>query len=343
MDESRTQRHERKKNGKWKKRIIWTLLILFIIVVGAGSYLFYQAYQAAKGSYKDLNRPGERSALRQEDIAIGKDPISIMLIGLENYATKGEHGRADTQMIITLNPHTDKMTITSIPRDTQVELPAEGAGQYAGIHKINAAYTYASITGYDPNKFTVETAERLLDIPIDEYVTVDFDGFRDIVDALGGVTINIKKGFWEKNIYNHDKRIYFKPGPAKLNGEEALAFVRMRKRAVNSEYPREERQRQFIQATVKQAISVGTIFKIGEISDILGKDVETSLSPGEIYALEKAYSSIDASGIETISIDGSDQMIGGASYFIPTDQGLADVSRRLKQELELPVDNETTQ
>ncbi|MEN1970212.1 LCP family protein [Lentibacillus sp. N15] len=338
MSELRSDRHQQKKKGKWKKRILLMLLFLFIIIVGIGSYLFYQAYQAAKGSYKDLDRPGERSALREKDVAIGKDPISILLIGVEAYATSDKNGRADTQMIVTLNPHTNKMTLTSIPRDTRVELPAEGAGQYAGVHKINAAYTYASITGYGPNKFTVETAERLLDIPIDEYATVNFDGFRDIVDALGGVTVDIKNGFWEKNIYNHDERIYFKEGQAKLNGEEALAFVRMRKRAVNSEYPREERQRQFIQSAVKEAISVGTIFKIGEISDILGKDVETSLSPGEIYALEKAYSSLDASGIDTLTIDGSDQMIGGASYFTPTDQGLSEVSRRLKQELELSDD-----
>src|SRR5699024_3081592 len=98
----------------------------------------------------------------------------------------------------------------------------------------------------------VETAEDLLGIPINEYATVDFDGFRDIVDALGGVNIDIKKGFWEENIYNNNKRIDFQAGPANLNGEEALAFVRMRKRAVNSEYPREERQRQFIQAAAKQ-------------------------------------------------------------------------------------------
>lgn len=338
MSGLRSERRKQKKTKKWKKRTLLTILFLFIVIIGIGSYVAFHAYQAANGAYKDLDRLGEKSDLRDEAVKVGKDPYSILLMGVETYATSGENGRADTQIVVTLNPHTHKMTMTSIPRDTRVELPSEGAGQYAGVHKINAAYTYGSISGYGANKFTVETVENLLDIPIDEYVAVNFEGFRDIVDALGGVTVNIKEGFWEKNIYNHNKKINFKKGPAKLNGEEALAFVRMRKRAVNNVYPRDERQRQFIQAAIGQAISVGTIFKVGEISDILGKDVETSLSPTEIYALQKAYSSIDASAIETINIDGSDQMINGASYFIPTDEGLAEVSNKLKQALELETD-----
>nr|GGG87506.1 hypothetical protein GCM10011398_36710 [Virgibacillus oceani] len=295
----------------------------------------FHTYKAAKESYEGIGRPGEKSKLRNEAVTIGEDPISILLMGIENYSTNGKNGRADTQIVVTLNPQTNKMTMTSVPRDTRIMLPEEGAGQYAGYHKINAAYTFGSITGYGGKKLTIEMVEELLDIPIDEYIAVDFEGFRDIVDALGGVTVDIKEGFWEKNIYNNDKRIYFEEGPRKLNGEEALAFVRMRKRDVNTIYPRDERQRQFIQAAISEAISVGTIFKVGEISDILGKNVETSLKPSEIYALQQAYSSIDASKIKTLEIEGSNQMINGKSFFIPTDEGLSDISDKLRQQLDL--------
>ncbi|WP_099157604.1 LCP family protein [Virgibacillus ndiopensis] len=335
MAKLRTERRRQRKKSKWKKRILYSLLTLFVIIVGIGVYLAFHTYKAAKESYEGLDRPGEKSELREEAVTIGKDPISILLMGVENYATNGKNGRADTQIVVTLNPKTNKMTMTSVPRDTRVMLPEEGAGQYAGFHKINSAYTYGSITGYGGNKLTIEMVEDLLDIPIDEYVAVDFEGFREIVDSLGGVEVDIKEGFWEKNIYNNDKRIYFEEGSAKLNGEEALAFVRMRKRAVNNIYPRDERQRQFIKAAISQAISVGTIFKVGEISDILGKNVETSLKPSEIYSLQKVYSSIDASGIETFNIDGSNQMVNGSSYFIPTDEGVSEVTRKLRKELEL--------
>lgn len=114
-----------------------------------------------------------------------------------------------------------------------------------------------------------------------------------------------------------------------------MAFVRMRKRPVNNIYSRDERQRQFIQATIDQAISAGTIFKVGEITDILGENVKTSLRPAEIYALQKAYSSINASEIETFNIEGSDQRINGASYFIPVDGTLDKVSQQLKEALGL--------
>ncbi|MDL4841788.1 LCP family protein [Aquibacillus rhizosphaerae] len=336
MNELRSDHRKQKKSKKLKKRIIYSVLLIFAILLGAGIYIFYQAMDAANDSYDSLDRPGEKSERREEAVTIGDDPISILLIGVEDYSSGGENGRADTQIVVTLNPKTNKMTMTSVPRDTRVEFTAEEATElHAGFHRINSSYTYGSMSGYGANKLTVEKVEDLLDIPIDEYITVNFEGFRDIVDSLGGVTIDIKEGFWEKNIYNNNEKVYFTQGPSELNGEEALAFVRMRKRDVNTIYPRDERQRQFIQATIDQAISAGTIFKVGEITDILGENVETSLKASEIYALQKAYSSMDASEIETFEIEGEDNRVDGLWYFIYTEDGLATASSQIKQELEL--------
>ncbi|MCT2534203.1 LCP family protein [Aquibacillus koreensis] len=339
MDEYRMERRNQKKS-KVKKRILYTVLLIIVIFLGIGVYLFTHGYNAVQNSYEDLDRKDNKSDLREEAITIGDDPLSILLIGVEDYSTGGENGRADTQIVVTLNPKTNKMTMTSVPRDTRVELTAEEATDaYAGSHKINAAYTFGSISGYGANKLTVEKVEDLLGIPIDEYITVNFDGFREIVDALGGVTIDIKEGFWEENIYDNNNRITFESGPAKLNGEEALAFVRMRKRDVNTVYPRDERQRQFIQATIDQAISAGTIFKVGEISNIIGANVTTSLTASEIFALQKMYSSMDASSIETIEIEGSDQRVDGIWYFIPAENGIENASLQLKENLGLDKPN----
>ncbi|SER04760.1 transcriptional attenuator, LytR family [Virgibacillus subterraneus] len=339
MHDLRLERRKQKRSKKRRKQLLYSVIFLIVIIIGIGSYLLLQTYNSAKDSYSGLDRPGGKSELRSDTVKIGEDPISILLMGIENYSSGGKNGRADTQIVVTLNPDTNKMTMTSIPRDTRVDLPTEAVGQEnAGSHKINAAYTYASLSGYSAPKLTVETVENLLDIPIDEYAVANFEGFRDIVNALGGVTVDIKKGFWEKNIYNNDKRIYFTEGTTNLSGEEALAFVRMRKRAVNNTYPRDERQRQFIKAAISEAISVGTIFKVGEITDILGEHVKSSLKPAEIYALEKEYSSIDATAIKTFEISGSNHRVNGISFFIPTDQDLAEISRKLKKELGLPAD-----
>ncbi len=84
-----------------------------------------------------------------------------------------------------------------------------------------------------------------------------------------------------------DQKSNLKKGTAHLNGEESLAFVGMRKLAINAVYSREERQRQFLAVAIDQAMSAGTIFKIGQITDILGDNVETDLTAKQIYALQK--------------------------------------------------------
>ncbi|MDC3415244.1 LCP family protein [Aquibacillus sp. 3ASR75-11] len=339
MKDSRMNRRNSKKPKTWVKRVLFLAILLFLVVISYGGYLAYQAYDAASDSYTDLERPDEKSERRETAVTIGEEPISILLLGIENYTTDGKDGRADTQIVVTLNPKENEMTMTTVPRDTRVEL--SNVEQYSGFHKINAAYTYGSITGYGANKLAIETVEDLLDIPIDKFIAVDFEGFRDIVDALDGVTVDIKEPFWEKNIYNNNQRIYFEKGPKRLNGEESLAFVRMRKRDVNVVYSREERQRQFIRAAIDEAISAGTLFKVGEISDILGKNVDTNLKPREIYTLQKAYSSIDASEIETINIEGTNQMIDGLSYFIPNEGALDTASIQIKQALGLMEETNT--
>ncbi|TCP22350.1 LytR family transcriptional attenuator [Scopulibacillus darangshiensis] len=338
--ESRVDGRRKKKKKKWRKRLLLILLVIILVLVGYGVYVFVETKAALNQSQIDIGRKGDKSELRKDGVTLGKDPISILLLGVETYATKGKSGRADTEIVITMDPDTKDLTMVSVPRDTRVSI--DNAGQYTGIHKINSAYYYGGITDYGPVKLQVETVEGLLDIPIDKFVAVGFDGFRDIVDALGGVDIDIKKGFWEKNIYNHNKRIYFKKGEAHLNGEEALAFVRMRKRAVNATYSRDERQRQFLKATINQAVSAGTIFKVGQITDILGEHVKTNLTASEIYALEKRFSTINKSSIKTIKIAGQDKVIGQTSYYIADRDSLEEVSQKLRRSLGLKPDSQFT-
>ncbi|HET7626981.1 MAG TPA: LCP family protein, partial [Bacillales bacterium] len=137
------------------------------------------------------------------------------------------------------------------------------------------------------------------------------------------------------------RKIYFEKGPALLNGEEALAFVRMRKRPINVTYTRMERQRQFLKAALTQAISAGTLFKVDDIGDILGEHVETSLTPKQIYTLEKGYAKLDK--IHTLEIEGEDKRIPaetGPYYFIPDPDSLEQVRDQLRKSLGLPAESE---
>ncbi|KHE71438.1 LCP family protein, partial [Halobacillus sp. BBL2006] len=320
---------------KKKRRRVATLLLLIAILIGGGFYYVSQVYTA---SFQDLGR-GDKSDLRDEAVDIGDDPISILLMGVEDYSTNGEAGRADTQIVMTLDPKTNKMTMTSVPRDTQVEIPASKVGeQYAGNHKINAAFSLGELSGYGGEKLTVETVENYLDIPIDKYATVNFEGFTEIVNLLGGVTIDVKEPFWERSSLDWYKKIEFEEGTMKMDGEEALAFVRMRKREANLTYPRDERQRQFIQASIDEAISAGTLFKAGDFADILGKNVKTNLSPQEIYAIQKVFSS-EESKTKTFNIEGENKRLeDGLYYFVPEEESLEEVKMNLKQALDLKTE-----
>jgi polyisoprenyl-teichoic acid--peptidoglycan teichoic acid transferase len=329
--QSRKAVRDRKK--KKKLRYVVTIgVLLFLLTSSFGAYAFIKTKNAYDRSQVDLNRAGGKSDLREQDVTF-KDPFSILLLGIENYSSGDKSGLADTQIVITIDPASSEVHMVTVPRDTRVNI--ENAGEYSGIHKLNAAYSYGTITGYGAIKLQVETVEKFLNIPIDNFVAVNFDSFRDIVDALGGVTIDIKEAFWEENFSDRTKMIEFKKGRAHLNGEEALAFVRMRKLAVNAAYPREERQRQFLAATIDQAMSAGTIFKIGEITEILGDNVETDLTAKQIYSLQKQFSKSDNLSIETIEIEGADKMIDRTSYYIPEKESLQNVSIELRNILKL--------
>lgn len=331
-----------KKREESKKKILRVTkivsILLLLVVFSYAGFIFIKMKNAFDNSTVNIERTGDKSELREEEVSFNNDnPISILLLGIEDYSSKKQDGRADTQMIITLDPNTNDINMVTVPRDTRVNI--ENAGEYSGIHKMNSAYTYGEITGYGAAKLQIETVEKLLNIPIDNFIAVNFEGFRDIVDAFGGVSIDIKKGFWEENIYN-GKKIKFKQGTAHLTGEESLAFVRMRKRAENATYSREERQRQFLKATIDQAVSAGTIFKIGQIADILGKNVETNLSVKEIYALQKKYTKSNNLSIKTLEIKGADKRVDGSFFYIPEEKSLKKVSKKLRNILKLNKDTD---
>lgn len=175
---------------------LW-LLVLCLAVVS--SYLIYSVI-SVKGALNDskvsLQREANKSDLREKEVSYSDDPFSILLLGIEDYAKNTETARADTQLVATFNPKESKVILTTVPRDTRVQI--DNAGEYTGVHKINAAMTYGQINSYGGEKLQLETTEKLLNIPIDAFVTVNFDGFRDVVDALGGINIDIKYPFWKQ-------------------------------------------------------------------------------------------------------------------------------------------------
>ncbi|WP_317951459.1 LCP family glycopolymer transferase, partial [Rossellomorea marisflavi] len=166
---------------------------------------------------EDIDRP--RSDKRTEEVKFDKKhPFSVLLLGVDERA--GDKGRSDTMIVVTVNPHEKTTKMLSIPRDTLVDIVGRGTRD-----KINHAYAFGGV------EMSMDTVEEFLDIPIDYYAKINMEGFKDIVNAVGGVTVN--------NDFTFSSGGYtFNEGQLSLNGEKALAYTRMRKQDPRGDFGR---------------------------------------------------------------------------------------------------------
>ena len=186
-----------------KKILFWILGIIGVLIIGGGIYA-YNIYSSVSKTLDEVHKPLKRDeGNKQEEKISNSEPVSILLLGADE---RGEDkGRSDSLMVITLNPKTNSMKTVSIPRDTYTEIVGKGKKD-----KINHAYAFGGID------MSVKTVENFLDIPVDHYIEVNMEGFKDVVDAVGGVEVNNDLAF----SYEGSQ---FMKGDIHLNGTEALA------------------------------------------------------------------------------------------------------------------------
>ncbi len=327
MEKMRSRTNNRKKKKKVWKKIILFFMVILLAVCGYGAYIFYKTYQAANDSYSELNR-GEKSELRNEAVSIGKEPVSILLMGVEDYASEGSGGRADTIMVATFNPDLKTMKLLSIPRDTKVYIPSKDK-----YDKINHSFN----SGKDS---TIETVEDFLDIPIDYYATVNFEGFKTIIDEIGGVDVEVPFDFWEYTDGWPREKIYFTKGLSHLNGEEALAYARMRKRDPNGDFGRNDRQKQIISAMVDSIVSPKNLLKIDDIAKHASDNIETNVKVGQAISFITEFKSFSSESITNLTLEGKNDSSSGIYYFVPDEVALEQVKAELQNHLEYEAPNE---
>lgn len=316
---------KRKRRKSLIKKTLTFVVLMFLAIVAYGGYVFFEAYSASKASYQALER-GEKSDLRHSAVAVTKDPISILILGIEDYSSENDRGRTDTIMLATLNPHSKSVKLLTIPRDTRVEIVGRDR-----MDKINHAHAFG---GTD---MTIDTVENFLDIPIDYFIKVNFDGFIDIVDEIGGITVDVPFDFTAHTTVPGG-RAHFTEGEMHLDGEEALAYARMRKDDPRGDFGRGERQKQVLKAAIDQALTVSTLFKVDKITEHLGENIETNLKPTEILALQQKYGSINTSLIDSLSLEGHDEYIRSIYYFIPDKESLESTKIELQVHLDIADD-----
>ncbi|OUB98892.1 LytR family transcriptional regulator [Bacillus thuringiensis serovar medellin] len=313
---------------KKRRRKLFFFLIFAFLFGGIGVYVL-NSYSSLMGMYSGFTR--EKSDLRNEDVEITKEPFTILIMGIEDYATDGKNGRTDSLMFATVNPKTKKVSLMSIPRDSRVPIVGKGKED-----KINAAHAYGG------EEMAIKTVEGFLKVPVDHYIKIDFQGFKGIVDAVGGVTVDVPFDFWERSDVDYYKKIQFKQGQQNLNGEEALAYVRMRKQDPNGDYGRAARQRQLLAAVAQKLNSTSTVFKIKDLTTVVGKYIKTDIPISDGLALYNKLSGFDPSTIQTLKLEGEDKKIGGIYYFLPDPISVETVRNEIEKELGEKAKNPTT-
>lgn len=220
----------------------------------------------------------ENEALVVSDITT--EPFNIFISGNDTYGDVGELSRSDVNMIVTVNPSTSTVLLTSIPRDTYVEsacAPEDGCQQGA-MDKI----THLGLHGVNASKMT---AENFLDVEINYTFRVNFSSVTDIVDALGGIDVFIEEGMAVDTFYADSTLEGVKEGWNHLDGKRALSFARERYAYEDGDNQRVRNQQKVLQAIFAKATSPDIIVKYASLMDAFSGAFETNMSTSEITSL----------------------------------------------------------
>lgn len=318
-----TKRIERKRKNK-RKILRFTFLILFIFTLGIGVFA-YNMFSDVTNAVEKMHQPISRevSEKREEEVEFHrKDPLSILLVGVDE--RDGDSGRTDSMLVITINPDLKTTKLLSIPRDTRTMLIDQEKPKNNWLDKINHAYAYGGI------EMSINTVEHFLNIPIDYYTEVNMHGFKEIVNAVGGIRVN--------NQYEFElDGVTLEVGEQHLDGREALSYARMRKEDPLGDFGRQERQREVVSKVIKKAATFSTLTNYEDLLTALEDNIKTNLTFDDIIGIQAKYKSA-ANNIEKMEIEGEGQTIKDVWYFMVEDETRQTISNQLREHLGLPAD-----
>ena len=300
-----------------RRKVIKGVLILFVLMLLTAGFLFGKAYWKTHNIFKG----GGGAAALQENVdptrlaGEGDGRVNILLLG------KGGPGHTapdltDTILVASIDPIHNDAALLSIPRDLYVKVPGNGSMKINSVYvtaknevlagrKISNQSEKAEEAGF---KAIEETVESAMGIPIHYHVMVNFSGFKQAIDAVGGVDIDVKTPVYE--VMRIDGRNYtldVKTGKQHFDGFRALAFARTRMTSARGDFDRAERQRLMLMALKDKAFSLGTLSNpvtLNKLIDSVGNNVQTniSISKGEVARLYEIGKKIDGSKVQSIGL-----------------------------------------
>ncbi len=261
--------------GLVRRIILGTLIVVtaMALAVAGGSYLYF--HQSV--SDVQAHTPAVKRAAKALDIPVANKAAIALVIGYDHRVGDGNApSRSDTLMLIRADPQTKTISMLSFPRDLSEPLycgssASDSVGHVVGTDRINAAYAYCGPKG------TLLTIKHLTGLPISYLITVNFHGFKEIVDKIGGVWMDVDRRYYNRNTgasYDNYANINLQPGYELLSGQQALDFVRFRH--TDSDLYRLARQQEFIRSFREQIAKSFSFTELPSLVHTITKNVEVA-------------------------------------------------------------------
>jgi LCP family protein required for cell wall assembly len=312
---------------RWRRRIGIAVLALavFLVVWVIASYLAFR---------KGVEQANERlpktvaAGLAEQDGLLTSKPSLIMLLGTDGdkTAARQDFRRSDSILLVRTDPKRHRMSYLSIPRDLRVDIPGQGP------NKINAAFQLGGPA------LTMKTVRALTGLQPNHLVLVDFDNFREVIDALGGVEVDVPKPILSNRFdcpYATDARCQqwqgwrFEKGKQTMSGQRALIYSRVRENRLDpgeNDLTRGERQQAVLEAMTDKLVSPGTFLKLPFVGDDLVKPLTTDLSAGQLLQLGWVRFRSNEGRSLHCRLGGEPQTVGGSSVLVGGEENTATLS-----------------
>jgi polyisoprenyl-teichoic acid--peptidoglycan teichoic acid transferase len=315
-------RRRRVKGRRWKQIVLFVLLavVVFAIVWGVLGFLAFRSGVDTANKRFDSER-GARAALSASNGFLLTHSTTILLLGTDSSTASGRSGdrHADSIMIIRTDPSQHRLAYLSLPRDLLVAVPG------VGNTKINASYQYGG------TPLAIQTVRNFTGIPIDHVIEVDFNSFKDLIDAEGGITVNVPEPILSNRFdcpYKTQARCLqwrgwrFARGTQHMAGERALIYSRIRENQLNpgeNDLTRGARQQAVTQAATAKLTSVSTLMKLPFDGKKLMSPLTTDLTTAQMLELGWVKFRADASHTLYCRLGGEPADAGGAAVIIPSE------------------------
>jgi polyisoprenyl-teichoic acid--peptidoglycan teichoic acid transferase len=309
-------------NKKPKKKlhvVLWILLFLVLVIVSTAGYFIFRILN-------DIGTETEEGKKIRSEYSIDwSGRMNVLVIGCDEREHLNLGARADSLIVANLDLKNKEVRIMSIPRDLWLEIPGHNC------------YDKANST-LNPNYFsdggialTLKTVENLLKIPVKLYVKVDFEAFKEVVDALGGIVYTVEKDMYYIDPSDPETVINLKKGEQKLDGDKALQYCRFRWDPQGDfaldyqgkQHGRTSRQLNFLKELAKKVIQTGNLITLNSIINIVVKNTETNIDSAELLRIALLFHKMNPEeNLYVEAFPGSLDWVSNTSVILPKEEEL---------------------